>query len=100
MDLKLFCASNMECSFLNYSLQQSFFGRQPIHIWLLLVKSETIYLPPSDTVLLEKLTVPQLATKFPEFYALRWLITVFPTLRQTDRVIALPTDFFKIYLTL
>jgi hypothetical protein len=89
-----------QCSFLNYSLQQSFFGGQPIHIWLLLVKFETIYLPPPSTVLLEKLTVAQLDTKFPEYYAPRWLITAFPTLSQTNRVLALPNDLLKIYFNI
>ena len=42
----------------------------------------TYLLTPCRTVLLEKLTVPQLVKKFPAFYVNRWFITTFTTARH------------------
>ena len=36
----------------------------------------------ADSVLLEKLTVPQLLKTFPTYYGTRWLITAFTTARH------------------
>jgi len=39
-------------------------------------------LTPCSTVLLEKLTVPQLVKKFPKFYGIRMFITAFTSAHQ------------------
>jgi hypothetical protein len=56
------------------NLQQTIKTRDPVRL--------DIQLTPRNIVLLEKLTVPQLGTKFLAFYATRRLITAFATARH------------------